>query len=183
MAAVIKKELDSAEGYGREFACASVCCFDKMAARFTEEFAKLGYKFALVELDVDDFSEYNKEYYVTIGNDGKLFVKKAYLTDSRYEGYISNSSEIAYVHEACSSAVLNELDTSNLVEFSIREFGDDEYEDDDCTVGIDISKCDDRGGYLYSYSYPDEDFGRINISVFAEKELPKSKLLEILTRL
>ena len=183
MAAVIKKELDSVEGYGREFASATVCCFDKMAARFVQEFVKLGYDVSVVEVDADGFSDYEKEYYVTVDNENKLFAEKAYRTNSWGDGYIIDEPELAYIHESCSSEILNKIDTMFLTEFSIREFGDDEYEDNDCTVGVDISKCDDRGGYLYSYSYPDEDFGRINISVFAERELPKSKLLEILTRL
>ena len=108
---------------------------------------------AILELEDYEMSHYDKEYVVYLSEDG-VTCEKTYHKDDYYNG----GGDISFVHEDCSSKLLNHIDSKVVYEFAVGECDecyDEDYEDCDydcdcdcdeeiCNENIDV-KSDDSG--------------------------------------
>ena len=91
---------------------------------------------AILELEDYEMSHYDKEYVVYLSEDG-VTCEKTYHKDDYYNG----GGDISFVHEDCSSKLLNHIDSEFIYEFAVGEC--DECYDEDCDYDCDCDfDCD-----------------------------------------
>ena len=104
---------------------------------------------AILELEDYEMSHYDREYVVYLSEDG-VTCEKTYHKDDYYNG----GGDISFVHEDCSSKLLNHIDSKVIYEFAVGECDecyDEDYEDYDCDCDEEICnenidvKSDDSG--------------------------------------
>ena len=104
---------------------------------------------AILELEDFEMSHYDREYVVYLSEDG-VTCEKTYHKDDYYNG----GGDISFVHEDCSSKLLNHIDSKVIYEFAVGECDecyDEDYEDYDCDCDEEICnenidvKSDDSG--------------------------------------
>ena len=97
---------------------------------------------AILELEDYEMSHYDKEYVVYLSEDG-VTCEKTYHKDDYYNG----GGDISFVHEDCSSKLLNHIDSKVIYEFAVGECDecyDEDYEDCDCDCECDEEICNEN---------------------------------------
>ena len=77
--------------------------------------------FGIVEINTE---EYDDLYYLTFGNDGKLWIEKAWHEDNQWHkaGYLYNNSEITYICECdTNSDIVSIIDSDEILIFNIED--------------------------------------------------------------
>ena len=86
----------------------------------------------IIELEDYMMSHYNKEYIIYLTEDG-INVEKIHHEDCYYYG----GGDISFVHEDCSSKILDYIESKTIYEFGVGECDDEDYEEecdcDDCS--------------------------------------------------
>ena len=94
---------------------------------------------AILELEDYEMSHYDKEYVVYLSEDGVTCEK-----NHNKDGYYNGGGDISFVHEDCSSKLLNHIDSKVIYEFAVGECDecyDEDYEDCDCDCDCDCDEC------------------------------------------
>lgn len=98
---------------------------------------------AIIELEDYEMSHYDKEYVVYLSEDG-VTCEKTYHKDDYYNG----GGDISFVHEDCSSKLLNHIDSEFIYEFAVGECDecyDEDYDYDcDCDCDCDEEICNEN---------------------------------------
>ena len=77
--------------------------------------------FGIVEINTE---EYDDLYYLTFGNDGKLWIEKAWHEDNQWHkaGYLYYNSEITYICECdTNSDIVSIIDSDEILIFDIED--------------------------------------------------------------
>ena len=97
---------------------------------------------AILDLEDYEMSHYDREYVVYLSEDG-VTCEKTYHKDDYYNG----GGDISFVHEDCSSKLLNHIDSKVIYEFAVGECDecyDEDYEDCDCDCECDEEICNEN---------------------------------------
>lgn len=132
------EELNEYEEYPMVYAYAK---YD-IAKLILEELIRLGINIDLgIEINTPEWDGYDKEFGIYLSKDGCGCEKKWNVDSKGNEGYFSGESNIAFIHEDCSSAMLSHIGRGLKIEFGFDEDTDciDEY--DDCHE-IDCEECE-----------------------------------------
>lgn len=89
---------------------------------------------AILELEDYEMSHYDKEYVVYLSEDGVTCER-----NHSKDGYYNGGGDISFVHEDCSSKLLNHIDSEFIYEFAVGEC--DECYDEDCDYDCDCDEC------------------------------------------
>lgn len=123
-----------------EFACDIADSFDNIedgfgdvsiitkyveAKEIIKELLCLGYDVASVELHQEKFENYYDEYIIGLNHDG-VWCEKF----KRSMGYFSDESNVIYIMDNCSSAVIPYCKSKNLYEVSVGDADDSEYDEE-----------------------------------------------------
>lgn len=139
---------------------------------------------AILELEDYEMSHYDKEYVVYLSEDG-VTCEKTYHKDDYYNG----GGDISFVHEDCSSKLLNHIDSEFIYEFAVGECDEcyDEDYDYDCDCDeccgcddtndkeLDIESDDDMHGFSINHS---DENGYSSYSFYSDNESIVKYMLE-----
>lgn len=119
----IADKFDSLED---EFGDVSIIAKYDDAKEIIRELLCLGYNVASVELHREEFENYYDEYIVSLNFDG-VWCEKF----KRDTGYFNNESNVTYIMDNCSSAVIPYCKSNNLYEVSIEDIDHSENDEDE----------------------------------------------------
>lgn len=114
---------DKFDNIDDEFGDISIIAKYEEAKEIIRELLCLGYDVASVELHREKFENYYDEYIVSLNFDG-VWCEKF----KRDTGYFNNESNVTYIMDNCSSAVIPYCKSKNIYEVSVKDV--DEFESD-----------------------------------------------------
>lgn len=117
---------DKFDNIDDEFGDVSIIAKYDDAKEIIRELLCLGYNVASVELHREEFGNYYDEYIVSLNFDG-VWCEKF----KRDTGYFNNESNVIYIMDNCSSAVIPYCNSKNLYEVSIEDIDDSENDDEE----------------------------------------------------
>lgn len=117
---------DSLDDIDNEFEDISIISKYGEAKEIIKELLRIGYNFASVELHREEFENYYDEYIIGLNFDG-IWCEKF----KRDTGYFNDKSNIIYIMDNCSSAVIPHCKSNNLYEVSIGDSDDYECNDEE----------------------------------------------------
>lgn len=109
-----------------EFGDVSIIAKYNEAKKIIKELLCLGYNVVSVELHREEFENYYDEYIIGLNHDGVWCEK--FKRDS---GYFTDESNVIYIMDNCSSAVIPYCKSKNLYEVSVGDADDSEYDDEE----------------------------------------------------
>lgn len=112
---------DSFDDIENEFGDVSIIAKYDEAKEIIKELLCLGYNVASVELHRKEFENYYDEYIVSLNFDG-VWCEKF----KRDTGYFKDESNVTYIMDNCSSAVIPYCNSENLYEVSVKDVDDSE---------------------------------------------------------
>lgn len=95
-----------------------------------------------IELCSPEIDGYDKEYFVTVTNDGYLWCERAWHETNEYHeaGYLRYGEKLCYIHEECNSVLIQyALENTEFVEFA---YANDDEEYQSCTDCPDRDYCE-----------------------------------------
>lgn len=104
-----------------EFGDVSIIAKYDEAKEIIKELLYLGYNVASVELHREEFENYYDEYIVSLNFDG-VWCEKF----KRDTGYFNDESNVTYIMDNCSSAVIPYCKSESLYEVSVKDVDDSE---------------------------------------------------------
>ena len=111
---------------GKEYKTATVVCPYEIAMQLLKiilQNKELGERINIESFSVD--SDYEKEYYFTIGNDFDLWCEPAWYEENEYHkaGYLTTGGDSIYLYEECNWEILKycEVDDDDIVIFGLEE--------------------------------------------------------------
>lgn len=119
----IADKFDSLED---EFGDISIIVKYDEAKEIIRELLCLGYNVASIDLHRESFENYYCEYIIGLNHDGVWCEK--FKCDT---GYFNDESNVTYIMDNCSSAVIPYCKSKNLYEISVGDSDDSEYDDEE----------------------------------------------------
>lgn len=117
---------DSFDDIDNEFGDVSIIAKYDEAKEIIKELICLGYNVASVELHREEFENYYDEYIVSLNFDG-VWCEKF----KRDTGYFNDESNVTYIMDNCSSAVIPYCKSENLYEVSVKDVDDSESDNEE----------------------------------------------------
>lgn len=117
---------DKFDNIDDEFGDVSIIAKYNNAKEIIREFLCLGYDVASVELHREEFENYYDEYIISLNHDG-VWCEKF----KRDTGYFNDESNVTYIMDNCSYAVIQYCKSKNLYEVSVGYIDDPEYDDEE----------------------------------------------------
>lgn len=111
---------DSFDDIDNEFGDVSIIAKYNEATEIIRELLCIGYNVASVELHMEKFENYYDEYIIGLNHDG-VWCEKF----KRDNGYFTDESNVIYIMDNCSSAVISYCKSRNLYEVSVGECDDE----------------------------------------------------------
>jgi len=132
---------DTFDNIKEEYGDISIIAKYNEATEIIKELLCIGYNVASVELHREEFENYYDEYIIGLNHDGVWCEK--FKRDS---GYFTDKSNVIYIMDNCSSAVIPYCKSKNLYEVSIgdaADSGNDEEEfEAECTYTVNGKSVD-----------------------------------------
>ena len=80
-----------------------------------------------IEIEPEEMDWYNKEYYVTLDDNFKLWVQPAYLVKEDGSVYYQSVTDVLFIADDCNSAILNRIDSEEVLEVTY-DLDEDDFE-------------------------------------------------------
>lgn len=112
---------DTFDNIKEEYGDISIIAKYNEATEIIKELLCIGYNVASVELHREEFENYYDEYIIGLNHDGVWCEK--FKRDS---GYFTDKSNVIYIMDNCSSAVIPYCKSKNLYEVSVRDIDESE---------------------------------------------------------
>lgn len=120
---------DKFDNIENEFGDVSIIAKYIEAKEIIKELLCIGYNVASVELHREEFENYYDEYIIGLNHDGAWCEK--FKRDS---GYFTDESNVIYIMDNCSSAVIPYCKSKNLYEVSVKDIDNSENDDEESEV-------------------------------------------------
>lgn len=145
------KIVDKFDSLEDEYATVSIIAKYEEAKKIIKELLYIGYDIASIDLHNEEFENYYNEYIISLNFDG-VWCEKF----KRDTGYFSDESNVIYIMDNCSSAVIPHCNSKNLYEVFVGENEDklsntDNYTQNSKSIYISRSKDGTPEGFTKSW--------------------------------